>query len=81
MAEYLISAIQREQGSGGVEDFQTQRKPPLFPVSGFDFSVLGPMRQSNPVSLPNVKLELKIQTLDLTVMNIQQMNPCTQIKS
>ena len=51
MAEYLISAIQREQGAGGIEDFQTPRRPPLFPVSGFDFSVLGPMRQSNPVSL------------------------------
>ena len=54
MAEYLYSAIQRDQqmGSGYDEGLvQAQRKPPLFPVSGFDFSVLGPMRQANPVSL------------------------------
>jgi hypothetical protein len=53
MAEYLYSAIQRDQQTAGLLDdgsLQGSRRPPLFPVSGFDFSVLGPMRQANPVT-------------------------------
>jgi hypothetical protein len=53
MAEYLYSAIQRDQQTAGLLDdgsLPGSRRPPLFPVSGFDFSVLGPMRQANPVT-------------------------------
>ena len=52
MAEYLYSVLQREQQQQtGFDDGSLfgQRRNPLYPVSGFDFSTLGPMRQVNPV--------------------------------
>jgi hypothetical protein len=72
MAEYLYTAMQQT-----TEDTVplAQRRPPVYPVSGFDFSVLGPMRPANPVSDRLLVINVKLLLLYVPFLFVNQSDP------